>query len=627
MWSPKGIYVKNFRSIVDEALPFVKGQTYLLQGLNKTDQGTLSNGSGKSSFREALAYVLGLPVYAASVTDLINDEAGDMSVTFWAENTQNKQELEITRAVDRKGTTLNILLNGEDQKSRYSTIPEGDKLIIEIIGLPKEDLLNHFIISKEKFTSFFTSSDTSKKELINRFSGANKIDGVDSLVDTDIRKLESEKRALEDLITKAEGRLDVLNEDLTKEIDFDQEKEKSDIIKKLNAQILDNELDIESLTDTIRVKKGLAEESFKTVERLTGELILINTKISNTEKEIKELREQKNSIDEELSEYRTFRSEVRTSLGGVVKCPSCSHEFNPGSDVDIIEARKLLPTIEKTIGMLESSFNNIKDKMDKLRFNTLDSLNKEFSKLKADISYHSKENSDLTAEVRKSEKSIEIKSQAIIDLQNEIAKTKKSVIQSREAELRKSIKDGEKFIELKKSELVEKITEIENLSRWNIRFKKFRSHLANQSLETIQGFANLYLQKMRSNLGVKIEGFKQNKDGSIREKITPVILRDGVIEGSGSYKKYSGGERCRIDVAITLAMRHLINQASKTGGLDLFWVDEITEGLDSVGVENVAESINELGITSLMVSHVNHEKSYPNIITVIKENGITTISS
>ena len=55
MWSPKGIYVKNFRSIVDEALPFVKGQTYLLQGLNKTNQGTLSNGSGKSSYREALA--------------------------------------------------------------------------------------------------------------------------------------------------------------------------------------------------------------------------------------------------------------------------------------------------------------------------------------------------------------------------------------------------------------------------------------------------------------------------------------------------------------------------------------------------------------------------------------------
>ena len=128
---------------------------------------------------------------------------------------------------------------------------------------------------------------------------------------------------------------------------------------------------------------------------------------------------------------------------------------------------------------------------------------------------------------------------------------------------------------------------------------------------------------MNTNLGLRLDGFKQNQDGSIRKKITPTILRDGMVEGSGSYKKYSGGERCRIDIAPTLACRHLINLASPSGGIDLFMIDEITEGVDSLGIENLAQAINKLGITSMIISHVSHKKVYPNIITVQKVNGVS----
>ena len=98
-----------------------------------------------------------------------------------------------------------------------------------------------------------------------------------------------------------------------------------------------------------------------------------------------------------------------------------------------------------------------------------------------------------------------------------------------------------------------------------------------------------------------------------------------MIEGTGSYKKYSGGERCRIDIAIALAMRHIINVTSKTGGLDLFWIDEITEGADGLGIESIAESVNQLGVTSIITSHVKHEKNFTNILTAVKENGETTL--
>ena len=67
----------------------------------------------------------------------------------------------------------------------------------------------------------------------------------------------------------------------------------------------------------------------------------------------------------------------------------------------------------------------------------------------------------------------------------------------------------------------------------------------------------------------------------------------------------------------TLAMRHIINSTSKSGGIDLFWIDEITEGADGLGIEAIAESVNELAITSIITSHVKHEKNFMNILISI----------
>jgi DNA repair protein SbcC/Rad50 len=135
----------------------------------------------------------------------------------------------------------------------------------------------------------------------------------------------------------------------------------------------------------------------------------------------------------------------------------------------------------------------------------------------------------------------------------------------------------------------------------------------------------MYLEKMRCNLSVKLEGYKVNKDGSIREKVTPIILRDGEQEGSGSYRKFSGGERAKIDFAMIVALQTLINNNCENSGLDLLWIDEVTESLDGRGLENLIESVRDLGKTILVTSHVTHESHHDNILTIEKVNGKSRI--
>src|SRR5690606_17221916 len=99
-----------------------------------------------------------------------------------------------------------------------------------------------------------------------------------------------------------------------------------------------------------------------------------------------------------------------------------------------------------------------------------------------------------------------------------------------------------------------------------------KSYLANLSLKNIEELVNFYLTKMNTDLSVEIEGYKQ-KGKKITEKITETILRG--MTPIGSYNRFSGGERGRIDVASILANQTLINNNASPKGLDLIIIDEV----------------------------------------------------
>lgn len=618
MWIPKSLTLHQFRSFEDETFVFQNGKTCLMQGINSTDIGFKSNGAGKSTLQEALRFVLGLPTYAATLSDLIMNGCDSASVYYEMDNVKSLEVLSIARTISLKNPTLlEVKINGIDQKDKFSTIPEGDKFILSKIGISSKDLLNYYLISKEKFVSFFSSSDNDKKELINRFSGAFRIDGVEALVEVDIKKLQQELSSLLSDRDKLIGKRDVYQEN----IDTENNEEEQDNTKELEEKISEYQSNIADLKNSNAFDDKEVQKEHIVINTIKSTIIKL-TKDRDAIK-IDTLEQEKRDIQKELNDANNLKSEIETLLSGVVQCPKCEFEFNPRESIDVEDSKSILEEVTTLIKGVEERLEKKKGVIIKKET--------DLRKIKQDLATEEGKQSISDRQIRSLNNNIALNNKDIIANERLIESVKKEI------ELIKQLTKESKKEELAKrlaavnieihdyniTIIPEKETEIYTLSQWIVRFKKFKSHLANKSLSNIQGFSNLYLERMGTNLGLRMEGYKQLKDGTIREKITPIILRNGMVEGSGSYKKYSGGERCRIDIAPTLACRHLINLSCPSGGIDLFWTDEITEGLDSLGIENLADTVNKLGITSLIVSHVNHDKVFPNIITVEKLNGIS----
>ena len=98
-------------------------------------------------------------------------------------NARLKQDLTIRRTLFRKKTSeLEVIINDIPQKDKFPSINDGNTFLIKLLGVNREDLLNFYLISKEKYVSFYRSSDNDKKGVISRFSNANLIEGVDTII-------------------------------------------------------------------------------------------------------------------------------------------------------------------------------------------------------------------------------------------------------------------------------------------------------------------------------------------------------------------------------------------------------------------------------------------------------------
>ena len=158
-------------------------------------------------------------------------------------------------------------------------------------------------------------------------------------------------------------------------------------------------------------------------------------------------------------------------------------------------------------------------------------------------------------------------------------------------------------------------------SSWLSRFKEFKIYLSNTALEEIQYHCNEILRKMESDLTVNIEGFKKKADGSLKDEITPIIIRDEPL----SFGTFSGGERGRIEYAMILSQQQIINQSNPYGGLQFLFTDEIAEGIDALGLRLLAKSLSEFNFPILITTHVVNQAIEVNILKVIKENNISRI--
>ena len=620
MWTPKYIHIKNLFGHVDTKYEFKQGVCTVIFGENRDDDDSDNNGAGKSTIFEGIAIALtGKSLRDIDKEVFINRHSESCEVEFYLENATLNRTLGVIRKFFRgsKSTKVEVYEDGE-QNTQLVSVNEANARVIDLIGVTRDDLLRYFIISQDNRYQFFTAGDSEKKEVLNRITNADMINPILEKLSNDKKRLSADSNDIGSKIGTYEGKLQFYREQRAEAIALDDNHEISEIEKQIKLN-----------KDKIQFASAAVEEYTRKLESIksSADYALIGNlpDVSELEEKRKKIRSKIKSLEEQESEAEQIIKDLKADISGAVECPECGHKFMPESNYDftVKQAKKLIKETEESLESIRDLISKNKVRLGKVNKSIDEADQLEIKARRA------KQNAkDAERDVEEEKKNIERFNKRITEIEREIDDIKKN---SRSAKIVKQCDEKIKEVEQKIRDAKKKMSalteELSMVEYWSYYMGKngFATYLANRSVKIIEGITNSFLKKFRSSMAVEINGFKINKDGSVREKIDVLAVYKGKY--AQNFMGYSGGERSRIFLASILGIQHLINLSAHGKGLDLLLLDESLGALDSRGVVNICNILNQLGVTVMIITqNVSNDVNISNQVLVVREDEVSKIS-
>ena len=667
MYRLKTLEATNFQSFESLSYDFPSGKAVLIEGENRTDDGQATNGSGKSSFGEMIYYsLLGSSSTGKRDMKLVRKGEKQATLKLVLTNEYLHQELTIERILftsASKPSTLEISINGESQRARYATINDGNKLILELLDISADDLKNYFLVNRKRFVSFFDSPDSAKRSLLARFSNIDRIQKIADQIDATLKDRQAEINAKVSSTVSLRSKIELLGQQIEEAEGVDlYEQKKKEIEGKLvscgsrQKNIAKEISDIESSLKEGEKEEGELDkrisnfnEQIRTLQSIDydAKLAQNSEKQAKLQEQIDKLKKQKRDIQDEASSLSKDLQPVLVMLEGVVTCPNCKTEFSVGQEgLDIEEARQIVKETQDAIRSMEKKARDLEEKIE---LQTKSNAAKELQLERQSILREKEETLVKISKIKKAE--IAPLLTLINQIQGDISnmKQRRVSLMGESMSLTKTISELENdFKNLstdvkntdidkwkkqqedlqKQLDVLEK--EIETLEgynqkdkQWKERVNQFYVYLTNKALTLIQSHCNHYLDSMGSDLRLKFEGFKTLADGKIKESINATISRGEETEED--YRCFSGGEQGRLVFSTILTYQELINQKSKSGGLDYLQIDEVLDQVDSMGLGLFIHSLENVDKTIYIISQVKTEAPVENTLLIVKEEGKSRI--
>ena len=613
MWNPISIEIHNLFAHKNSTYEFKNNTCTVIFGDNKDDNGLQNNGAGKTTLFEAVCIALtNESLRGLKKESFINREADDCKIIFCLENSAMKMKLRIERQFFRgsKPAKIAIYENGE-LNSQIVSVNEANKRVLELIGISREDLLRYFIISQDNHYTFFTASDSEKKEIMNRITSADMVNPVIEQLDLKFKEKDAEYKQINDEIGKLSDKRELL------------EEQKKEVLANDNTvyeikRITESK---ETAEEVIRDKKNDIANYKKRIAELDKELSdIVLTDVTELVKKKKKIQSECDDLESELLNNKKLLKKLKNELGLTITCPHCQKEFIPESQLNLSPEE-----IREAIGQLNKETSVLSSKLEKRE--------KSLEKVKKDIliAEEQKEEMDnLSYEKNKQQRRINNAQETIKEMQDSIDIYDKQI-----AELKRKKKDNKLLNSLNEriadcgkqiDELVNRLQpiadEIDMIKFWQFNMGKngFSTYLANKSIKIIEGITNSFLRKFGVDISVLINGFKILRSGEVREKIDVFVLNDGIT--AEQFMSKSGGERGRVTLAGILGIQHLINLSTNGRGLNLLLLDEVFPGIDAMGQEKIIKVLETLGVTIMLITqNVSESFNNENTLYVVKSGG------
>lgn len=614
MWNPVKIEFKNLFSHVDSSYEFKNNRCVVIFGDNRTDRSLENNGAGKTTLFEAICIALtNESLRNIKKDNFINREAESCFISFELHNPVLRKELIIQRTFFRGGKSVNVkIFENGIQNTQVTSVAEANKRVLELIGISREDLLRYYIISQDNHYTFFTASDTEKKEIMNRITSADMINPAIEELNNRKAIKQDELRLLSLETDKLSGKRETLAEQRLELLEAGNNDEE---IAELEERISDTE-------DLLKENKEEAlviDEEIAIVEKALNEITIPD--VSNLKAERKKKRSALDSFESELRELNRVKKNLKNELSDSIECPSCGHEFIQSDlGLSVEDAERLLSETDKEISKVTKKIEDAEAKIKALtiKIEKAESIQERYDEFEDKLNRLKRKRSNKKNEEQDLQKKIKRYEEQIVALKDE--KKDNSAIKKIEAKIKECDDEISRYNEAMKP--IEEELDLIKFWLFNMGKSGFMTYLANKSVKIIEGITNSYLRKFGVDISVLINGFTILKSGEVREKIDVFVSNDGVT--SENFMAKSGGERGRVTLAGVLGIQHLINLSSNGGGLNLLVFDECFHGMDSRGQENIIKIFEKMGVTILVITqNVSEGFNNENTLRVVKENGVS----
>jgi DNA repair exonuclease SbcCD ATPase subunit len=470
------------------------------------------------------------------------------------------------------------------------------------IKLNYEQFLLTMYNPQDSADRFLTLNDSDKKSFLLKIMNLNKFSEAKETVCFKLKELDQTKNLIKSKIDSYISNIEIYKQSFV-DLDF------------INASIAQLEKDINFYTSKIKQLELVSEPDL--------------SKYAETEAKIQDklsaLAASNMARNEEMKRYNQLYSSVKPfdPKQPDAICPACSAELN-------IQGKTLAKAddIEALKAQWELHQSEIKTQLDEIKQN-IDKHDKILSK---------KEEIRLLVEKLKLKKQHEYKDYR--EAQNSIAEYKNSInIKRLEITNLKAQIDRNEDIRDKISEVDSKIADLD------IRLQELYAeesvlgaveHIFDSTgapAYIIDCIVDLINEAISSNIidvwpnaSYSIKTFKENKDKSIKAKISETFTIDGSERSIGSL---SGGEFRALSLMVDFA---IIQVLSSNYGIDVNPVilDEPFDGLDLLGRELIIEILAKLSANRQIwvIDHASEAKSLFNqVVKVEKRSGISSLSS
>lgn len=464
--------------------------------------------------------------------------------------------------------------------------------------------------------------------------------------------------------------------------------EQKNSIKQINRQIDDATATLKQSKDEQQRYAESYKKHCDDETKLTAKDIAlkekINAEISKIDVKLDKIEEDINANKKRQAELSALISRNETLLNGAVICPKCQHKFFVNEDITVDDVKKTLDdlrseerTKKEEAAKLIKEFDFV-DEDGAKKSEEIDSINAKMKARSNELDAEYRELKSLSGKVDQAENSVISLQKQLANAENELDRlngkievmrnrlfgeitgilegrvmngknyieqqdssivflkgqmsqyqqSKKELIEAPETDFEASLQESlEKYQdELKSAQKIasEIETKYNRLKEQELHFTMFKSYIANKKIDALSHIVNDFLEKIGSDIRLKLEGFTVTKTGKFRDKISVQVMRDGI--DCGSYHKFSGGEKARLNLACILSLHTLTNSNCEEGkGLDFIIIDELLDKSDEVGMATYCEALNKLGQTALLITQGGISEGYPHKLLIVKKQGVSTI--